>query len=140
MKPQFTAVFFLSVICLTAKTKESAKPKEPTVVLPTFVVVGTRIPAGWIEIAWECQGPFPFSRVKRAWLSKVLADSPAAKAGFRRGDTLLAIRNVQVETMTGVALEAELKREREFGAKEEFLLQTPGEEKRTVLMVFEKNY
>ena len=137
MKARIVALFLLCSACLAAKTKESTKPKETTVVLPTFVVFGTRIPAGWIEVSWECQGPFPFSRVKRAWLSKVQADSPAAKAGFKRGDTLLAIRTVQVEMMTGIALDAELKREREFGAREEFSLQTPGEEKRTIVMVFE---
>jgi len=138
MKARFAVLFFLTAIGLTARPKEGATPQEPTVVLPTFVVLGTRIPSGWIEISWECKGPFPISPIKRAWLSKVQADSPAAKAGFKIGDTLLAIGRIPIEQMTGISLHADLKREREIGTREEFTLCTPGEEKRTIVMVFEK--
>ena len=113
------------------------KPKEPVVVLPTFVVIGTRIPTSWLEVAWECRGPLPIDRIKRAWISQVRPGSPPAKAGVKVGDLLLAIGSYSTDQMTGYSLQMNLDRERPEGSKEEFTLQTPGGEKRTVTIIFE---
>ncbi len=137
MKIRLALLCLLSAGCLVAASKEAKEPKEPTLVLPTFVVLGTRIPDSWLEVSWECKGPFPIDRIKRAWISKVQSDSPPARAGFKVGDALLVMGGVSVETMTGFSLQANLKREHEVGTKEEFVLKTAGEEKRTVVIVFE---
>ena len=138
MKTSLIIFGFICVVCLVAKPKESGDSKEPTLMLPTLVVFGTRIPSSWLEVSWECRGPMPIDRIKRAWISKVMAGSPAADAGFKVGDTLLAMGSVPVETMSGVSIEMYLKREREFGTREEFTLQTPGKEKRIVAVVFKE--
>jgi S1-C subfamily serine protease len=139
MKTKLTILGLICAACLWAKPKESPASKEPVVVLPTFVVIGTRIPSSWLEVAWECRGPMPIDRVKRAWISKVQAGSPAAEAGFKVGDNLLAMGSIPVEAMSGVTLQSNLQREREFGTREEFILQTPGKEKRTVVILFAKH-
>ena len=130
----------LALLGLLATTGFAAAPKEPkgpVVELPPFIVLGTRIPASSLEISWECKGPMPIYRIKRAWISRVKADSPVAEAGFKTGDKLLSIGGREVGLMTGLSLQADLKREHALGTREEFVLQTPGEEKRTVVLVFE---
>ena len=139
MKTKLFALGLIGVVCLMAKPKEGRAPKEPTLVLPTMVVVGTRIPSSWLEVSWLCRGPMPIDRVKRAWISKVQTDSPAADAGFKVGDSLLAIGGVSVETMGGISLEMNLRRERDVGTREEFTLQTPGKLPRVVAIVFSKS-
>lgn len=106
--------------------------------LPTFVVIGYMIPPAWLEVSWECKGPLPYNLVKRAWISKVGPDTPAAKAGLRVGDTLLAVGNTAVEAMSGERLRALLKLERGPGTRLELTIQTPGSEKRTVAITFEE--
>lgn len=96
---------------------------DPPVKMAEIVVIGKKIPSGWFTISWRCKGPLPLDRVRRAWVSNVLEEGPAAKAGVKRDDALLAIGNVPVVEMTGVSLRWTLEREREAGTQEEFLLQ-----------------
>ena len=121
-----------------ALTAAPEPAKEAPVKLPTFVVIGYMIPPAWLQVSWECKGPLPYNLVKRAWISKVGPDTPAAKAGLKVGDTLLAIGNTAVEAMSGERLRALLKLERGPGTRLEFMIQTPGGEKRTVAIVFEE--
>ena len=106
------------------------------VVLPTLVVVGYQLPSSWVEVSWRCRTPAPFSPVVRAWVSKVGRGTPAAEAGIRAGDRLLAIGGVEVGSMGGETLHALLQLERDAGTKLEFTLQTPGQEKRVVTILF----
>ncbi|HEY4247051.1 MAG TPA: PDZ domain-containing protein [Lacunisphaera sp.] len=141
MKAKFPLL--ITALILIAYVSGEAKPRkktdEPTVELPTFVVNGTHIPSAWLEVAWECKGPMPIDRIKRAWISKVASGSPAEKAGFKAGDTLLAIGDMKVDAMNGYSLEQNLKRERQPGARENFTVQTPGQKERIVVIVFEGN-
>jgi S1-C subfamily serine protease len=116
----------------------AAAVKDAPVVMPEIIVIGKKIPDGWFTVSWRCNGPLPLDRVKRAWISNVLPDSPAAKAGVQIDDTLLAIGDVPVERMTGGMLRWNLQREREAGTKEEFWIKTNGGEKRLFVVRFEK--
>ena len=130
----------LPVACLVAglgfKDATDA-PKEPPLVLPTLVVIGFRIPTSWLEVSWECNGPLPYNKVKRAWLSKVGHGTPAEKVGMKVGDRLLAIGSEPVESMSGERLRSILEFERDPGSKERFAIQTPGTEKRIVVIQFD---
>jgi S1-C subfamily serine protease len=139
MKTKLPLLFAVIILfsCVLAEAKPRQKTGESTVELPTFVVNGTHIPSAWLEVAWECKGPMPIDRIKRAWISKVASGSPAEKAGFKAGDTLLAMGDLKVEAMTGYSLQQNLKREREPGARENFTVQTPGQKERTIVIVFE---
>ena len=112
-------VFLFSAAWLGASATD-----DPPVKMAEIVVIGKKIPSGWFTISWRCKGPLPLDRVSRAWVSNVLEEGPAAKAGVKRDDTLLAIGNVPVVEMTGVSLRWNLEREREAGTQEEFLLKT----------------
>ncbi|MEO6992860.1 MAG: PDZ domain-containing protein [Lacunisphaera sp.] len=125
--------------CALADAKTHKKTDESTVELPTFTVTGTHIPSAWLEVSWECIGPMPIARIKRAWISKVASGSPAEKAGFKAGDALLAIGDLRIAAMNGYSLELSLKREREPGARENYTVQTPGQKERTIVIVFEGN-
>lgn len=139
MKAKLLFIFVTMTLtsCVLADAKPRKKSDEPVVELPTFVVNGTHIPSAWLEVAWECKGPMPIDRIKRAWIAKVASGSPAEKAGFKAGDTLLAMGDIRVEAMNGYSLEQNLKREREPGARENFTVQTPGQKERTIVIVFE---
>jgi membrane-associated protease RseP (regulator of RpoE activity) len=137
MKSNILILVLTTALVIAAESKSLKNPKEPVVELPTFVVIGTHIPSSWLEVAWECRGPMPIDRIKRAWISRVASDSPAAHAGFQVGDALLAMGETRVESMTGYSLEQNLRREREPGARETFSIQTPGQKERTVVIVFE---
>jgi hypothetical protein len=115
-----------------------ASKKDATfnVELPTFVVIGFRIPPSWLEVSCECDGPLPYNRIKRAWISKVGHDTPADKVGIKVGDTLLAIGHEATGAMTGVSLHDNLRRERDPGTRLELTIQTPGSAQRTVVIVF----
>jgi C-terminal processing protease CtpA/Prc len=115
---------------------ESAKDREPHVELPTFVVIGFRIPSSWLEVAYECKGPLPFNLVKRVWISKVGHGTPADEVGIKVGDTLLAMGSETVDTMTGVSLHDNLRRDRGPGTRLELTIQTPGKKERTVAIIF----
>ena len=130
-------MFLLLAAGLAAAPKPEPAGDTPMVVLPTLVVIGFRIPTSWLEISWECTTPLPFSLVKRAWVSQVGRGTPADKAGIRKGDQLLAFGGVEVAKMGGETLHALLQLEREPGAQLEFTLQTPGREKRKVVVRFE---
>ena len=118
MKALRIFVFLLSATGLGASATD-----DPPVKMAEIVVIGKKIPSGWFTISWRCKGPLPLDRVSRAWVSNVLEEGPAAKAGVKMDDTLLAIGNVPVEKMTGVGLRWNLEREREAGTQESFLLQ-----------------
>ena len=137
MKSHILFLALIAALVVTGESKPLKNSKEPVLELPTFVVIGTHIPSSWLEVAWECRGPLPINRIKRAWISRVASDSPAAHAGFKVGDALLAMGETRVETMTGYSLEENLRREREPGATETFSIQTPGQKERTVVIVFE---
>lgn len=126
--------FLLAVSNAPGKSKE--KPEGPTVVLPTFTVIGTRIPSSWLEVSYECKGPTPLDRIKKAWISKVGRGTPADTAGLKTGDVLLSFDQHPIDTMTGYTLDDSLKREREIGTRLEIAVQTPGKEKRVVVIVF----
>ena len=130
----------LPIACLFGVVVLGAAPdasKEPTLVLPTLVVIGFRIPTSWLEVSWECNGPLPYNKVKRAWLSKVGHGTPAEKVGMKVGDRLLAIGSEPVESMSGERLRSILEFERDPGSKERFAIQTPGTEKRIVVIQFD---
>lgn len=125
-------VFF--VIGMNAKPKE--KTEGPAVELPTFVVIGTRIPSSWLEVSYECEGPVPILPIKRAWISKVGSGTPAEKAGLKTGDLLLSLDGRTTASMTGISLHDNLRQERSSGTRLEMTVQTRGAEKRTVEIVF----
>ncbi len=112
--------------------------KGPPVVLPTIVVIGHQIPTSWMEVSWECANPLPFCPIKRAWISKVGWETPAAKAGVKRGDELLVYDRRGIGKFTSEDLRADLLRGRNVGDRLELVLQTPGQEPRTVAILFER--
>lgn len=122
---------------LTAGLGASATD-DPPVKMAEMVVIGKKIPSGWFTISWRCKGPLPLDRVSRAWVSNVLEEGPAAKAGVKKDDTLLAIGNVPVEKMTGVGLRWNLERERAAGTQEEFLLKTADGRRWVFVVKFEQ--
>jgi S1-C subfamily serine protease len=124
-------LFFITSFAVAASTND-----RPPIILKPIVVHGSSIPSGWLTVSWDCKGPLPIDRVKRAWISNVLAGSPADKAGFSIDDTLLALGGVPIETLTGVSLRWNLEREREPGTEEQFLLQSPDGERHLVTMKF----
>ena len=132
-----TTLTFLVLLFVTGLAAAPKPAEEPPLVLPTFVVIGFRIPTSWLEVSWECRTPLPVSPVKRAWVSTVGWGTPAAKAGIRVGDQVLAIGGEEVGQMGGESLRTVLQRERDAGARLEITVQTPGREKRTVTILFE---
>ena len=139
MNLKLTAIFLLSVILLTAAGQAPSGAKEPVVTLPTYVVMGHRFMSSWLEVAFECKGPFEISPIKRAWISGVKAESPVDKAGFKVGDNLLSMGGVPVRSMTGLSLPLALKRERNDGERETFVIQTPGKAERTIVITYTKD-
>lgn len=133
-------LFMCSLIALFLPLVTHAKPKVktegPVVELPTFVVIGTRIPSSWLEVAYECKGPLPIDRIKKAWISKVGHGTPAEAAGLKVGDVLLSFDGHPTESMTGFSLHDSLQQERSSGTHLEMVVQTKGTEKRTVAIVF----
>ena len=127
-------IFSMATIAAPGKSKE--KPEGPTVVLPTFTVIGTRIPSSWLEVSYECKGPTPLSKIKKAWISKVGRGTPAEAAGLKTGDILLSFDNQATDTMTGFSLEESLSTERVIGTNLEMIVQSPRAEKRTVVIIF----
>jgi S1-C subfamily serine protease len=127
------------VALLTGASKAPSDANEHVVALPTYVVMGHRFMSSWLEVSFECKGPFEISPIKRAWISGVKADSPVDKAGFKVGDNLLSMGGVSVRSMTGLTLPLALKRERDEGEKEAFVLQTPGKEERTIVIIYSKD-
>ena len=107
-------------------------------VMAEVVVLGTKIPSGWFTITSECRGPLPLDRIKRAWVSNILVDSPPAKAGLKIGDGLIAIGGTSVDAMSAMTLRWHLEREREPGAREEFIFQKPDGAKWVFVAKFEK--
>lgn len=134
-------IIFIGLVFLPhgrAAEPKSGPAREAPIVMAEIVVLGKKIPAGWLTVSWECKGALPLDHVKRAWISNVLPDGPAAKAGIKIGDVLLAIGPAKIETLTGMSLRWNMERERDLGTHEEFLLQTPGEAPRIVTLKFEK--
>ena len=129
----------IPAILLTAASKAPSDADEPVVTLPTYVVMGHRFMSSWLEVAFECKGPFEISPIKRAWISGVKADSPVDKAGFKVGDNLLSMGGVSVRAMTGLSLPLALKRERHDGERETFVIQTPGKAVRTIVITYTKD-
>jgi len=116
----------------------AASQKEKPVVMAEVVVFGKKIPSGWFTIASETRGPLPLDRVKPAWVSNILPDGPAAKAGLKIGDVLVAIGETPVDTMSAMTLRWHLERERDAGAREEFVFQKPDGAKWVFVARFEK--
>ena len=136
----FLVLVFVGGLAAAEKARPAPVPVEgPVVVLPSFVVIGHQIPTSWLEVSWECTTSLPFSPVKRAWVSKVGWETPAAKVGIKVGDRLLAIGGVEVGSMGGEILHALLQLERDAGTRLEFTLQTPGREKRIVAILFQES-
>ena len=137
LKPWLVLVV-ITVLSVTTGTNAKSKEKTegPIVELPTFVVIGTRIPSSWLEVAYECTGPESFSPIKRAWISKVGQGTPAESAGLRAGDALLSFDGHPTNAMTGFSLHESLKQERGSGTRLEMIVQTKGAEKRTVAIIF----
>ena len=96
------------VFLLLASSLGASATEDPPVVMAEIVVIGKKIPSGWFTISWRCKGPLPLDRVSRAWVSNVLEDGPAAKAGVKMDDRLLANGNVPVVKMTGISLRWQL--------------------------------
>jgi len=129
-------VLIFSFATIAAPGKSREKTEGPTVVLPTFTVIGTRIPSSWLEVSYECKGPTPLTQIKKAWISKVGRGTPAETAGLKTGDILLSFDNQATDTMTGFSLEKSLRTERAVGTRLEMIIQSPDAEKRTVVIVF----
>ena len=126
------------VFLLLASSLGASATEDPPVVMAEIVVIGKKIPSGWFTISWRCKGPLPLDRVSRAWVSNVLEDGPAAKAGVKMDDRLLAIGNVPVVKMTGISLRWQLERDREAGTQEEFLLKTANGREWVFVVKFEQ--
>ena len=71
-------------------------------------------------------------------MSNILPDGPAAKAGLKIGDVLVAIGETPVDTMSAMTLRWHLERERDAGAREEFVFQKPDGAKWVFVARFEK--
>ena len=136
MKTKFTISGLLLTVSLMAAPK--AEPPGPTLVLPTLVIVGHRIPSYWLEVTWECANPLPLCPIRKAWISKVGFGTPVADLGIKKGDILLEFDGKKMGGMTGDMLQGALKQWRAPGAHLELTLQTPGEKERSVLVVFSK--
>jgi hypothetical protein len=124
------------IVPLNAIGKSKEKNDGPIVELPTFVVIGTRIPSGWLEVAYECTGPSSLWPIKRAWISKVGQGTPAEDSGLKVGDTLLSFDDHPTAAMTGESLHDTLRREHSSGTLLKMIVQTKGAEKRTVAISF----
>lgn len=110
----------------------------PPLVLPPLVVTGHLIPASWFEVSWQCGNPLPFCPILRAWISKVGWGTPAEAAGIKKGDALLVYGGRAIGSFTAEELRAELLRGHTVGDRLELVIQTPGQQKRTVVILFKK--
>ena len=121
-----------------AKVRADAAMRS-TLVLPTIKVIGHQIPTSWLEVSWECANPLPFCPIKNAWISKVGWGTPAEKAGLKKGDILLAFDDKEIGQYDTETFRTDLHRGRNVGYRLKLVIQTPGEEKRTVVIVFEQS-
>lgn len=128
------ALFLLLLALASGRSEETP---APPLVLPKMVVEASpEVP--FFTVSWKSKGFLPYSKIKRAWFSKITPGGAADKAGVKVGDQLLSFGGVAVETMSGLQLKMSSLRPREYGTREEIVFRTANGETRSVEFVYEK--